>query len=566
MCGIAGIISQHNQTEALRKMLISQHHRGPDFTGSWSDNTLAYLGHNRLAIIDLKAQSNQPFHCAENRYTITFNGEIYNYIELKKELENHYNFYTDSDTEVLLNAYKYWGKECLHHFRGMWSFAIWDKQENTLFASRDRFGVKPFYYVQTKDAFAFASEPKAFWAANLVKKEWNNIVLSRYLSQANYGMPDECMFANIHQLPGGHSLTWQANKIIIKKWYHFEKEVHKIKHTKSAFEIQNELKALLEENIKLRLRSDVPVGFNLSGGVDSTLLFQLIRKQLNYDKTSAFTFYSNDVKYDETDWVKQIIGDSGFKWQKCLVDKYSIAEFAEKIQHHADEPYSGIATLAYARTFEEARKNNYIVLLDGSGIDEQFAGYDYYTKTTDLNVQGTTTSPVRLNCLDNDFIALANKSIYAKPFVNEILNLQYRDTIYTKLQRDMRFNDRISMAFSTELREPFLDHKLFEYAFALPLEYKIHNGQRKYIIRQIIKESLNTPLVEAPKRPVQTPQREWLSNDLKDWVIEMTNIATNNYAFLNKKETKRELDLFFNQNNENSFYIWQWITLGMIKL
>ena len=439
MCGIAGAIGLQNQAIAestIRSMMHQIRHRGPDDEGEFVEGNVG-LGFVRLSILDLSAAGHQPMHSTDERYIITFNGEIFNYLELRAELSSMgYEFRSQTDTEVLLNAYKYWGEECLHHFRGMWSFAIWDRHENKLFASRDRFGVKPFYYIHINNTFAFASEPKAFWAAELIKKEWNNVVLSRYLSQANYGMPDECMFTNIHQLPGGHSLTWQADKISIKKWYHFEKEVHKIKHTKSALEIQNELKALLEENIKLRLRADVPIGFNLSGGVDSTLLFQLIRQQLNFDKTSAFTFYSNDAKYDETDWVKQIIGNTGFKWQKCLVDKYSIPEFAEKIQYHADEPYSGIATLAYARTFEEARKNNYIVLLDGSGIDEQFAGYDYYTKSTDVNVQGTTTSPFRLNCLDRDFIALSNKPSYPKPFADDILNLQYRDTLYTKLQRD----------------------------------------------------------------------------------------------------------------------------------
>lgn len=565
MCGIAGIISADNKEEQLNAMLESQHHRGPDFTGRWSDRGHAILGHNRLSIIDLKAQSNQPFICSEGRYSITFNGEIYNYVELKEELKNHFSFHTDSDTEVLLNAYKHWGEACLHKFRGMWAFAIWDSRDKQLFASRDRFGVKPFYYVRTGSLLAFASEIKAFWAAGIVKKEWNYKVLSRYMVQAHYGMPDECMFDHIEQLPGGHSLYYANGQLQVKRWYNFEEAVKAIRHTKSGAEIQAELKTLLEETIRLRLRSDVPVGFNLSGGVDSTLLFQLIRQQLSYDKTSAFTFYSNDERYDELKWVNEIVGDSHFKWHPCLVEKQKIPAFAEKIQHHCDEPYSGIATLAYARTFEEARKNKYIVLLDGSGIDEQFAGYDYYTKTTEVNVQGTTTSPVRVNCLKDDFIALAKKPGYLKPFDSEMLNMQYRDTMYTKLQRDMRFNDRISMAFSTELREPFLDHRLFEYAFALPESLKIHNGQRKYIIRQIIKESLHSSITEAPKRPVQTPQREWLSGDLSEWVQATVSTAVNRYDFLKKQEIETELQKFFNGENENSFYIWQWISLGLIN-
>jgi asparagine synthase (glutamine-hydrolysing) len=294
-------------------------------------------------------------------------------------------------------------------------------------------------------------------------------------------------------------------------------------------------------------------------------MFSLIKDQLAPENTSAFSFYCDDKDYDELEWVNQIIGTTGYNWNHCLFKKEEFADYATKIQWHQDEPFAGLATMAYARTFEEARKNDYIVMLDGTGIDEQVGGYDYYYNNSGSLVQGTTSPPTRPHTLNREFAAKANKYRYEKPFNNELLNLQYRDIFHTKLPRALRMTDRISMAFSTEMREPFLDHELMEMCFSLPFSFKLREGKRKWIMRQIIKDDLQTSLTDAPKRPIQTPQREWLSHDHKDWVRDTIAKGMQKVDWLNAKEVEVELNNFFTKDNSNSFYIWQWVSLGLLN-
>ena len=196
---------------------------------------------------------------------------------------------------------------------------------------------------------------------------------------------------------------------------------------------------------------------------------------------------------------------------KVLLEADAVPAFAQKMEWQQDEPYGGIPTLAYAKIFEQARKDKVLVLLDGQGMDEQWAGYDYYTQENEATIQGVTDSPFRINMLSDAFLAKAEKPVYPKPFDDAVLNKQYRDLFYTKIPRALRFNDRISMMFSTELREPFLDYRLVEFAFSLPLDFKIKDGVTKFMLREIASEYLADDLVFAPKRPLQTPQREWLA-------------------------------------------------------
>src|SRR5665647_1350157 len=211
MCGIAGIIGKiENREQFMQQMLDKQRHRGPDAQDSWQDDQVI-LGHNRLSIIDLHPSANQPMHSACGRYVIVFNGEIYNYKELKQQLLPWYDFKTHSDTEVIIAAYKKWGKECLHQLNGMFSFAIWDKEDKKLFVARDRFGVKPFYYAVWRGNLFFSSEIKTLWAAG-IPKEMNMAVWAKYLAYGSYGLPNETFWENIHQLPGGYYLDLQIQK------------------------------------------------------------------------------------------------------------------------------------------------------------------------------------------------------------------------------------------------------------------------------------------------------------------------------------------------------------------
>jgi asparagine synthetase B (glutamine-hydrolysing) len=712
MCGIAGIIGDYNEIQ-LDAMLVSQHHRGPDATGKYFDAKFAGLGHNRLAIIDLSPKSNQPFIDNSERYVIVFNGEIYNYIELKEDLQNQYDFKTESDTEVLLAAFIIYGKSCLAKLNGMFAFAIWDNQEKKLFAARDRFGVKPFYYSLFQNTFYFSSEIKAIHAAG-IPKVTDEKVWASYFAFGSYGMPNETFWEEIAQLPGGYFLEFfgcqselslprasrgvddqscsialrqaqcdkvqtecqselslprasrgvedqscsialrqaqcdkvqtkyqsesslprasrgvedqscsmalrqaQCDKVqtechsepfeelprasrgggaevfsdrknlTIERWYCFEEEVTKQPKNLTFEQAKQHYLGLLKDSIKLRFRADVPVGFNISGGLDSSVLLALVNFQENdnsnlrchselveehikdqHSAINAYTFYTNNSDYDELPWVEQMIGKTHNPLTKVLLQGDEIPELAKKMAWQQDEPYGGIPTLAYGKIFEQARKDGVLVLLDGQGMDEQWAGYDYYTQENEATIQGVLESPYKINMLSDSFLAKGVKPIYPKPFDDSILNKQYRDLFYTKIPRALRFNDRISMMYSTELREPFLDYRLVEFAFSLPLDFKIRNGQTKFMLREIASEYLSADLVFAPKRALQTPQREWLATDLKQWVNQQFVGVENSSAsgWFNIDELQKELKLYFEANTQSSFHIWQCISLNqMLKI
>jgi asparagine synthase (glutamine-hydrolysing) len=446
----------------------------------------------------------------DGRFVIVFNGEIYNYLELKKMVSD-YSFKTHSDTEILLALYQKMGTEMLSLLNGMFAIVIWDNLEKKLFVARDRFGVKPFYYSIQNNVLFFASEIKTLWEAG-IPKDKNNKVWANYISFGTYGMPYETFWNNIEQLPGGYFFKTATQKIEIKpiKWYHFDEH---IKNT--ALYTEDELKQqylfLLEDSIKLRFRSDVPVGFNISGGLDSSLLLALVHKLFpNKADVKAYTFYSNDQKYDELPWVEKLIAQTNYPLQKCLFDKNEVTQLIQKISYYQDEPFGGFPTMAYSNLFKEARNNGNIVLLDGQGMDEAWAGYDYYHNNSGQIIQGTLSTPVRPEVFEKQFLKFSQKEIYSQPFKNELQNLQYRDLFYTKIPRALRFNDRNSMMYGTELREPFLDYRLVELAFAQNKQLKFKNGQSKWMLREIATKLLGNQIALAPKRPLQTPQREWI--------------------------------------------------------
>jgi len=562
MCGITGIVGAKAHLKTLQEMLEMQKHRGPDFTGNWVIEHKVALGHNRLSIIDLSDAGNQPFFSDCGNYVLVFNGEIYNYLELRKALQPKYTFKTQSDTEVLLNAYREWGQKCLDQCNGMFAFAIWNIREQTLFAARDRFGVKPFYYHFDQNNFSFASEINTLFGAGIAKIP-NEKVWLNFFSEGSYGLPSETFWSNIQQLEPGHFLTLQHNRLQIKKWYHFEDRIAQLQN---HFEPNEEeyITNLLLKAINFRFRADVPIGFNLSGGLDSSTLLALIDQQ-DIDKSTieAFTFVTNDERYDELPWVQSMLEKRPYRLNVCSLLANEIPDLSLKMAKHQSEPYGGIPTIAYSKIFKTASEKGVKVLLDGQGSDEAWAGYDYYVSNSNSIVQGVTKSPFRTTVLDGNFAKDYSKTSYPKPFEENLLNLQYRDLFYTKIPRALRFNDRVSMMYGTELREPFLDYELVEYVFSRPTDFKIKNGSQKWMLRKIAEKLLQKDLVLAPKRPLQTPQREWLSEDLKAWVTAEVETLKNNQWF-DKVNLQKELDNFFKGDNQSSFHIWQWINAAQI--
>lgn len=565
MCGIAGIVGPLASDFRLAQMLESQIHRGPDNLGKWVNDGQIALGHNRLSILDLSEAANQPFQSADGRYKLVFNGEIYNYLEIRKKLESNFTFRTQSDTEVLLCAYILWGEACLQQFNGMFSFSIWDTLEKKLFAARDRFGVKPFHYALFQDSILFSSEINPLWKAGIPKKTKDS-VWAGFFVKGNYGLPEETFWEGIHQLPSGHFLTFQGSNLQIKPWYDFIGNLSKQPDVNPQ-EMEEFILDLLLDAVKLRFRADVPVGFNLSGGLDSSTLLALVSDLFpDNEQIEAFTFVTGDERYDEIYWVNEMLKGRPYLLNTCLLQAYEVPDLTAQMSRLQSEPFGGIPTLAYSKVFKSARAKGILVLLDGQGSDEAWAGYDYYLNNRGSLVQGVNSSPVMPQALVEDFARQFEGSSYPVPFADPLLNLQYRDLFFTKIPRALRFNDRISMAFSTELREPFLDYRLVEYVFSRATEFKIKDGKQKWLLRKIASRFLGDQIALAPKRPLQTPQREWLGAELSDWVEAQLQLLTSKTNWFDSKNVMAIWDRYKKGEQDNSFYLWQWLnTAELLK-
>ncbi len=572
MCGIAGIYGEGWTKSQLEAMVNSQRHRGPDATGvEIMSGSRVGLGHNRLSIIDLSAAGGQPMSNDDGSLWVVFNGEIYNYIELRAELAD-YPYRSRTDTEVILAAYERWGDDCLDRFIGMFAFLLWDARNERLLAARDRFGVKPLYYARRPGgSILFASEIKALHAAGLParfdEKSW-----ATYLATGLHEHTNRTFWQEIKALPPGHALSLQDGQIIIRRWYDLaERSGVEFDHRPTG-EIEEEYLALLNESVKRRFRSDVPVGVNLSGGLDSSILLGLVHKSQGVESDiKAFSFVTGDPNYDELPWVERMLAQTRHPLIICELQPENVPSLAESVQVAQDEPFGGLPTVAYARLFERARAEGVTVLLDGQGLDEQWAGYDYYSSALNGGsagvVQGTKEIPVRPECLTPEFRALAEPFSTPQVFTDPLRNLQYRDARFIKIPRALRFNDRVSMRVSTELREPFLDHRLFELALCQSPERKIFNGAHKWLLRRIAANLLPAGIVEAPKRPLQTPQREWLRGPLRGWASDCIEVALSAFGgqWLNADKVRATWQSYCDGAGDNSFFIWQWISLGMMK-
>lgn len=570
MCGIAGIVGSGWKPQQLRAMVASQHHRGPDGQGLYVDaEDQVGLGHNRLSIIDLSEAGKQPMVDRSGQVRLVFNGEIYNYLELRAELSD-YPYSSHTDTEVVLAAYERWGEACLDRLIGMFAFLIWDERKRRLFAARDRFGVKPLHFHEQADGTLFlASEIKALHAAS-VPSAPDPVAWATYLSGGLYDHSERTFWTGIKSVPPGHKLIWQDGKTYISCWYDLADRSGLEFDDRPVDQVKEEYLSILAESVRLRFRSDVPVGINLSGGVDSSALLSLVHEVKGSESdVKAFTFITGNEHYDELPWVRRMLAHSRHPLTICELKPEDVPALAESVQEFQDEPFGGLPTLCYARLFGRARQEGVIVLLDGQGMDEQWAGYDYYlpamSGAATALIQGTKESPVREECLTPEFRALAEPFQPRRPFRDHLRNIQYRDIRHTKIPRALRFNDRISMRASTELREPFLDHRLVELSLRQRPERKIVEGKHKWLLRQMVRRLVPQGIVEAPKRPLQTPQREWLRGPLRGWAMEFIEEAIACYgdSWLDADAVRLAWGDYISGAGDNSFYVWQWINLGM---
>lgn len=555
MCGISGILSfdgKYNRKDILIMNKVLSH-RGPDDEGTYFDDFIG-LGHRRLSIIDLSKAGHQPMSDESERYWIIFNGEVYNYLEIREELkEKGHKFHSNSDTEVILKSYIEWGIECLQKFNGMWAFALWDKEKKELFCARDRFGVKPFYYYHENGYFVFASEIKAILEAEGVPREPNYERVLQYLG--NYPLLENTstFFKNIFQLPASHYVLIKKGEVKIERYWNIEKKSIEDIDAKERF------LELFKDSIKLRLRSDVPVGTCLSGGLDSSAIVCVLNKMIDPTKQKTFSSCFEDKRFDEREYIEEVVKATSVTPFYTFPDINHIHPQIEKIVWHQDEPFDSTSIFAQWSVMELAKKNGVIVLLDGQGADETLAGYipykwfllldsfsnknpiyllknslgllksvKGYKEYTNLSyykilkrlVASKFISKEKVKSsssyyLKREFIDKYKDNLklnYANKFNSKLENKLYHDIYYSSLPRLLQYEDRDSMAFSLESRVPFLDYRFVEFIFSLPVSNKIKNGWTKYIMRKAMKGVLPEKIrCRKDKMGFVTPQDMWLA-------------------------------------------------------
>lgn len=591
------------------KMTVAQRHRGPDGVGFYSATGVA-LGHQRLKIIDLSDAGGQPMATSDGRYTLVYNGEVYNYRELRNELSDA-NFRSQSDSEVLLQAFVRWGPKCLDRLVGMFAFAIWDAVRQELFCARDRLGIKPFYFTRSGENFLFASEIRALLKAG-VPRRVNERVLFDFLSRDFYEHTDETFFAGIQKLAPATFMIVRADGEIKSqhRYWNLADDVKEVDVPNTPEQREERLLDFCASAVDLHLRSDVPVAVALSGGLDSATLLALL-DQIHPDpsRVEAFSFCFADQAYSERPYVETMSAETGRRASFVEVSATDFADTIERISQSQQEPFAGAPISAYSLCFELARQHGFIVMMDGSGLDEGLAGYKRFLPSLwadlantgrwedldrELTACGVTTlqqreqamtqmqvasqaagdvgmgqdltRSVRPDCLNPDFIGAVRVESpnFERPFRDNLRNLMYRELRYTKLPRALRFRDRLSMAVSSELRPPFLDHRLLAYEFALPAEDHISHGVSKAILRRAAARFLPASVRMASKRSVQTPQREWFRNELKGWVREhIDRPAFWQRGWVEPTAGKRAMEAFFRGEGDNSFFLWQWINLEL---
>lgn len=558
MCGIFGYKGNIERELGL-KCLRTLAHRGPDGEGIYQTYDIL-LGHRRLAILDLSERGKQPMSYAKGRYWITFNGEIYNFVEIKKELYTKgYRFQSESDTEVVLAAYVEWGEKCLDKFNGMWAFVIWDGEKKELFLSRDRFGKKPLFYSFIADDFVFASEMKAI--VPLLERVEPNIDIIRDRSRIfDYENTDVCLIKGIKRFPSGHYGRLKDGKLeLVRYWCTLDNLVD----VPPTYEEQTEtFKELFLDACKIRMRSDVPIGTALSGGLDSSAVFcalNYLSTNQNDDRVArdwqhAFCASFPGTPLDEVAWAKKVADHCGTKINIIEIDpeKY-LNDFYEQIYLFEDlyiTPH-----IPFVATYREMRNNGVVVTIDGHGADELFGGYDfdylqilydsmfnlkkslavidtYYNANLVDGLQFGTLPPKGIFLLEQ-FVRNAGKKILGYKNKNVDDNHQkwrkldyfaqrlYSSFHQTTLPTLLRNYDRYSMINGVEIRMPFMDYRLVAYAFSLPWTSKIRNGYTKAIVRDALSEIMPAEVAyRKTKVGFNSPMLDWFKGPMKTFFLE----------------------------------------------
>ncbi len=573
MCGIVGFTWKDEKL--VRRMADTIRHRGPDQEGLFCDDQVS-LGHRRLSIIDLSDHGRQPMANEDGTVRLVFNGEIYNFQELRDDLiKRGHTFASRSDTEVIIHAYEEYGTEAVHKLRGMFAFALWDSKCRRLWLTRDRIGIKPLYYYQNGEKLVFGSEIKAILEDRSIPREVNHQALYDYLGFEFVPAP-ETMFRNIQKLPAGHQLLWQDGRIEVKPYWDLSMAPRPDVSFDEAVEA---LRYHLDSCVKSHLISDVPLGVFLSGGLDSSALVAMMRRHIT-GPLRTFTIGYEDKSFSEVEYAKIVADAFDTEHHVLMIDDMK-AEYVEQALWHLDEPMTDLSTVPLMLVCKKAREH-ITVCLSGEGGDESFAGYDRF-KASRLNQYFSfIPAPVRryvigplvgalpdqpqkkgaVNMLKR-FVEGANLpkegehlrwqyfsgmeqdlKLFSKGFRDKAVFDRFRlirdhmarcnatDRVNREVYLDMRFMmtdsvlmkvDKMSMASSLEIRVPLIDHVFVEYMGGLPGDWKLRKMVTKYVFRAALKGILPDTIVNRGKQGYSLPVKHLLRGQLKDYMVGLLN-------------------------------------------
>jgi asparagine synthase (glutamine-hydrolysing) len=654
MCGIAGIFNSNASVDHrhIRTMCDILRHRGPDDEGFLAVNTQEhtvlplsglqsrvpgehidtfngkanlFLGHRRLSILDLSSAGHQPMADKDGNVWIVFNGEIYNYVELKLDLiKKGYSFRTTTDTEVLLYSYLEWGIDCLDKFNGMWAFVIYDKRNNSLWGARDRFGVKPLYYYYKNGYFIFASEIKALVGLPLVEKRINETAAYDYLS-LSINDPRDCFFKGIKELKPSEAFSVDLTQNSLREWIYYRLQITtdwEPFEKQRLLSIEEKVRELFINAVRLRLRSDAAVGSCLSGGMDSSAIVCIINDFLKKEtlqsigiRQKVFTACYTDDTIDEGKWAKVVVDATKTEWHRSFPDSQTFLEDMDDLIYSQEVPFGSTSLYAQYRVMKMARENGVKVLLDGQGGDELFAGYPIYyvhffmdlLKNGEFHLLAHELKQRRNTPIKRFFIRLLLHGFVKQPIIDLLppglkryyhfivnqptryLNKGFVErnkrngghaekTSFVSLQSMLaimmnrhlpellRYEDRNSMRFSIESRTPFADDiDLISYVFSVPSVYKIHDGWTKYLLRKAA-SGVTPPAIlqRTDKIGFNTPEFNWIF-DLKDDILSAMQ-SDGLDEFIDYRKISRNWDpLLQNQRRSGITSIWRHINFALWK-
>jgi len=619
MCGIVGIKTRTdypNVGEIIRMRDILSY-RGPDDCGHkvFEQDRVA-LGHRRLSILDISPAGAQPMSDPSGKLWIVHNGEVYNYVELRTQLASHgYKFQTGTDTEVILAAYDFWGAECVERFNGMFAFALWDNRQKQLLLARDRLGIKPLYYFWDGDRFLFASEIKAILAVLRETPEVDVALIDQYMN-FGYVPGAHTLFKGIMRLLPGHFLAIGEDDCRMRKYWDFEFEPgNNDDGRKKLSHYVEELQELFDDAVKLRLRSDVPLGIFLSGGLDSSAVVARLAAG-GCERLKTFSVaYDFGNEFDETHYARLVSDRFRTDHHEFVVEPQEFRDIIPEFIWHMDEPVAEAAAISLYHIAKLA-KNHVTVVLSGEGSDELFAGYDFYYYMQMIEkYRGVTTTGLRRNVarlwpraarlnkirkyLNLSTLPLAQRyrgiSTYEESGKRALYNREFRQLTRSPhleaseflaglfahtdqndaLSRMLYFDtktwlvddllikaDRMTMANSLELRVPFLDHRVVEYAATLPSSCKMNGRTPKYILKKMLSDSLPPEIIHRKKMGFPTPLKRMFEKDLFGYARDiLLSTSFTQRGYFNKRAVETLLDRHRQQTEDNHRLIWQLLVL-----